>query len=80
MEENTPNYNVEKEDIDPSDYTEKELRDIIFHGAFCAKVVEELLGGEDEECLRRSHNVIRKVDGLPASRSPGGFHFYRDDL
>jgi len=44
---------IEKEDIDPSDFTEEELRDIIFGAAVCGRAVEAL--SEDEFSLRQAY-------------------------
>ena len=61
-------FSLSKDDIDPSDYSEEELRDIIFHGSFCAKILEKT-GTTDPE-LRQAYNVIKHVDELPHERTP----------
>jgi len=61
-------FELKKEDIDPSECTEEELRDIIFGGAVCAKAMEKL--SEDEFSLREAYNVIKHIDELPHERTP----------
>lgn len=61
-------YSLRKENIDPSEYSEEELREIIFHGGFCAKVLEQTGNTEDE--LRQAYWVIENIDELPHERTP----------
>lgn len=61
-------FQLNKEDIDPSEYTEEELREIIFGGAVCAKAMEKL--SEDEFSLRAAYDVIKHIDELPHERTP----------
>lgn len=61
-------YSLKKENIDPSDYSEEELREIIFHGSFCAKILEKT--GTTEAELRQAYGVIENIDQLPHERTP----------
>lgn len=61
-------YSLEKEDIDPSDFTDEQLRQIIFNGVLCAKVVEEVCN--DQASSRAAYSVIDHVDGVPHERTP----------
>lgn len=61
-------YELEKEDIDPSDFTDEELKEIIFNGVLCAKVVEGVCN--DQTSSRAAYNVISYIDGVPHERTP----------
>jgi hypothetical protein len=61
-------FSLSKEDIDPSDYSEEELRDLIFNAAVCGKVVERL--SQDEFSLRAAYDIISEIDELPHERRP----------
>lgn len=61
-------FEVKKDDIDPSDFSDEELKDIIFNGLFCAKIVERL--GQDERSLRAAYDMISNFDRVPHDRTP----------
>lgn len=65
---NNSNWEIQKEDIDPSDFTEEELREIIFNGLCCAKVTEVFAQEEMES--RWAYNVIKHFDQVPHDRTP----------
>lgn len=63
-----PAYSISLDDIDPSDFTEEELQEIIFNGLFCAKIVEQI--GEGQKSLQAAYNVIKHIEDLPHERTP----------
>jgi len=65
---NSNNWSISKEDIDPSEFHEEELKEIIFNGLRCAKVVEALATSDPESFW--AYYVIRHFDDIPHERTP----------
>lgn len=64
-------WSISKEDIDPSEFHEEELKEIIFNGLRCAKVVESLAtSGEGGSESFWAYYVIRHFDEVPHERTP----------
>ena len=64
-------YSLKKKDIDPSEFSDEQLRDIIFGAVWCAKAMEQL--AEDEQTLRVAYNVIKHFDDIPHERTHSDF-------
>lgn len=65
-------WSINKDDIDPSEFTEEELQILIWNGLKCAKFVEALavVGNERDAPIFWAYDFIDLIDGVPHKRTP----------
>lgn len=61
-------FEVSKEDIDPSEFSEEELQEILFNGLFCAKIMETF--AETQDGAFAAYDVIKHFEEVPHERTP----------
>jgi len=65
-------WSINKEDIDPSEFTEEELQELIWNGLKCAKMIEHLAveGKSSDSPIFWAYDIIDLIDGIPHERTP----------